>query len=73
MLITVIIRGKNLEVWHSKSLGGGAIRIDEFDAGDDSEVYTENNFEEIKRVEKQLEMKLISREEYDAKMRELSR
>ncbi len=44
----MLISGKNEEIWHSKSLGGGAIHIDEFDAGDDVEVYKENNFEEIK-------------------------
>ena len=31
-----------------------------------------DNFEEIKRVEKQYEMKLITREEFDAKMRALT-
>ena len=31
-----------------------------------------DNFEEIKRVEKQLDMKLITREEFEAKMRDLT-
>ncbi|MCR4634065.1 MAG: L-serine ammonia-lyase, iron-sulfur-dependent, subunit alpha [Erysipelotrichaceae bacterium] len=36
--------------WHGLSLGGGAIRIQEYDAGDDDEVYEENSFDAIKKV-----------------------
>ena len=46
----MLICGKDDELWHAKSLGGGAIRIKEFDTGDDREVYIENSFEEIKKT-----------------------
>lgn len=55
----MFICGKNLEVWHAKSLGGGAIHIEEFDAGDDREVYEDNNFEEIKRVLRERDITLL--------------
>ena len=35
-------------LWHGLSLGGGTIRIEEFDTGDELDVYEENNFEQIK-------------------------
>ncbi|MBR4462436.1 MAG: L-serine ammonia-lyase, iron-sulfur-dependent, subunit alpha [Erysipelotrichaceae bacterium] len=35
--------------WHGLSLGGGSIRIAEYDVDDDKEVYEENSFEEIKK------------------------
>ena len=50
---TMIITGydalKICDTWHCLSLGGGAIKIDEFDCGDELEIYEENNFEEIKQ------------------------
>ena len=36
------------KTWHGLSLGGGAVRIREFDIGDDDTVYDEDNFEQIK-------------------------
>lgn len=37
------------ETWHGYSLGGGAISVDEYDTGDQREVYKENSFDEIKK------------------------
>ena len=34
--------------WHVESLGGGAIRIDEYETDDEKEIYNENSFDEIK-------------------------
>ena len=36
-------------LWHGLSVGGGTIRVKEFDTGDEKEVYKENNFDEIKK------------------------
>ncbi len=61
MFITGFIKGEKTETWHGLSLGGGAIRFREFDAGDDDEVYEENGFDAIKEV---LRMRCISLTEY---------
>ena len=49
----MLIQGFNDEreypLWHGLSLGGGAVKIEEYDTGDEDEVYAENNFEEIKK------------------------
>lgn len=37
------------ELWHGLSLGGGTIRIEEYDTGDEKEIYSETKFEEIKK------------------------
>ena len=43
------IDDNSLCIWHGLSLGGGAISIDEYECEDNIEVYSENNFEEIKK------------------------
>ena len=47
--ITGFNNNEEYSTWHGYSLGGGAIKIDEYDCGDQNEVYKENNFEEIKK------------------------
>ncbi len=42
-------KGKKMPTWHGVSLGGGAIEIKEYDAGDLDDIYDENSFEEIKK------------------------
>ena len=49
MIITGYDALKICDTWHCLSLGGGTIKIDEFDCGDELEIYEENNFEEIKQ------------------------
>lgn len=48
-----VIRGykgaNETAVWHIKSLGGGAIKIEEYDSGDEREVYPHNTFDEVKK------------------------
>ena len=36
------------KTWHGKSLGGGAVSIEEYDCHDLDEIYKENNFTEVK-------------------------
>ncbi|MBR2788573.1 MAG: L-serine ammonia-lyase, iron-sulfur-dependent, subunit alpha, partial [Erysipelotrichaceae bacterium] len=55
----MLISGSDDEAWHSKSLGGGAVHIDEFDAGDDTEVYKENSFEQIKSFLREHDISLL--------------
>ena len=49
MNIAGYIGKRKQETWHGVSLGGGAIEIKEFDAGDMKETYAENSFAEIKK------------------------
>ena len=49
MYITGYHDGNKYDTWHSLSLGGGDIYIEEYDAGDDKEIYKEDNFNEIKK------------------------
>lgn len=49
MNITGTRSGIQYDTWHAFSLGGGAIKIDEYDAGDLNEVYEANCFEDIKK------------------------
>ena len=44
---------QEFDLWHGLSLGGGTVRIDEFETGDELEVYEERNFEEIKKYLKE--------------------
>ncbi|MBO4919923.1 MAG: L-serine ammonia-lyase, partial [Erysipelotrichaceae bacterium] len=46
-------------LWHGLSLGGGAVSIEEFDCGDQKEVYPENSFEEIKKILKEKNITLL--------------
>lgn len=41
------------DTWHGLSLGGGAIRIEEYALNDSEEIYSENNFNEIKQYLKE--------------------
>lgn len=53
---------KNDEVyktWHGKSLGGGAVSIEEYDCHDLDDIYKENNFTEIKEYLKKHNVTLI--------------
>ena len=59
MFITGYAKGEEKQTWHGQSLGGGAIRIKEYDAGDDTEVYEENGFEAIKKVLKKRSLSLL--------------
>ncbi|MBR5755790.1 MAG: L-serine ammonia-lyase, iron-sulfur-dependent, subunit alpha [Erysipelotrichaceae bacterium] len=59
MQITGFSGDKQYETWHGESLGGGDIRIDEFDTGDSKEVYSENTFDEIKEYLKKNDKDLV--------------
>ena len=50
IFITGYFNDIEFDTWHGQSLGGGAIHIDEYDTGDDEEIYEENSFDEIKAV-----------------------
>ncbi len=50
---------KKENTWHAVSLGGGAVRIREYDIGDDDNVYEEENFEEIKAYLKKEDKSLL--------------
>lgn len=45
--------------WHVESLGGGAIRIDEYETDDEKEIYKENSFDEIKLYISENQLSLI--------------
>ena len=45
--------------WHGKSLGGGAVSIEEYDCHDLDEIYRENNFTEVKEYLKKYNVSLI--------------
>lgn len=45
--------------WHGKSLGGGAISIEEYKTDDQDEVYEENCFEDIKKVLNEKDISLL--------------
>lgn len=47
------------DTWHGISLGGGAVSIEEFDCGDEKEVYKENNFAQIKEYIKSNNLSLL--------------
>ena len=49
MNITGYKGDKVSDTWHGKSLGGGAVSIEEYDCHDLDEIYKENNFTEIKK------------------------
>lgn len=48
------------ETWHSESLGGGDIYIEEFDCGDADEIYEQNSFEEIKKYLEKHDIDLLT-------------
>lgn len=52
-------RLKDTITWHAYSLGGGAIKIDEYDCHDQDEVYYENSFDQIKDYLKKNELSLL--------------
>ena len=60
MFIQGFYENEKRPLWHGKSLGGGAVSIEEYDIGDDKEVYDENNFEEIKKYLKENDTDLLS-------------
>ena len=55
----MLIRSDNGSDWHSRSLGGGAVHIEEYDVGDEDEVYEAQNFEDIKQYLKEHEISLL--------------
>ena len=60
MVITGFDHEKEYETWHGISLGGGSVRVREFDIGDDLEVYSENSFEQIKEYLKKENISLLT-------------
>jgi L-serine dehydratase len=48
-----------MKLWHGKSLGGGAVKVEEHDLGDEKKVYNEENFEQIKRYLKENDCGLL--------------
>ena len=60
-VMNILGKDENREypLWHGLSLGGGAVSIEEYDCGDQKEVYPENSFEEIKKTLKDKDMTLI--------------
>lgn len=58
MIIEGIKENSNV-VWHAISLGGGAISIEEYDCGDEDEVYDENCFKEFKDKVKKENIDLV--------------
>ena len=60
MTITGFSDKEELPTWHGESLGGGAVHIDEFDCGDETEVYVQNSFDEIKEALKKENIDLLS-------------
>ena len=59
MIIKGFKNGKLIDTWHVESLGGGSIRIDEFESGDEREYYPHSRFNEIKRYVSENHMTLI--------------
>ena len=58
MNITGYHNGHQYDTWHGKSLGGGAVSIEEYDCHDLDEIYEENNFTEIKKYLEDHDMNL---------------
>lgn len=60
MLITGIKDNISYPTWHILSLGGGSIRIKEFDSGDEIDIYKENSFKEIIQVLEEKKQSLLA-------------
>ncbi len=59
----MIIKGyqgeKLIDTWHVESLGGGSIKINEYDSGDEREYYPHDHFDDIKAYCKANDLLLI--------------
>lgn len=58
MIIEGINDNRNV-IWHGVSLGGGAIKIDEYDCGDEDEIYDEKCFNDFKNRVKNENIDLV--------------